>query len=118
MLPFEDRFTRQRQLREVGVAGQRRLEASTAVVPTGRPGEVAADYLTRAGVQVCSQESPAAAADSLVAAEPLAVSTAVDDHSPSLPHSMGPCCHQGPADYLAGCLAALEHIRVVLGLRP
>ncbi len=50
MLPFEDRFTRQRQLPEVGAEGQQRIAALRVVGPADRAGEVAAAYLRRAGV--------------------------------------------------------------------
>lgn len=100
MLPFEDRFTRQRQLREVGLAGQVRLEASAIVVGYGVADSVAADYLERAGVQVTRDASlelvSGACAESRVAA------TA--------------CTFLGPANYLAGALTALNHVRSVLGL--
>lgn len=52
MLPFEDRYTRQRQVREVGIAGQERLMRLTAVVMPGPSGDVEALYLERAGVGV------------------------------------------------------------------
>lgn len=113
MLPFEDRFTRQRQLREVGIAGQRRLEESVAVVPPGRAGEVAADYLTRAGVQVHVGLAPQPAVDDDRAPLWGAGSTV----SPSSLNVSAPCAYRGPSEYLTGSLAALEHVRLVLGLR-
>jgi hypothetical protein len=52
MLPFEDRYTRQRQLREVGLKGQLQIAALVARLPGDKVGEVAALYLKRAGAQV------------------------------------------------------------------
>lgn len=51
MLPFEDRYTRQRQLREVGFAGQVRIEQIVATLPESPVGRIAADYLRRAGAR-------------------------------------------------------------------
>lgn len=100
MLPFEDQFTRQRQLREVGLAGQRRIEASSVAVGHGAADLVAADYLKRAGVQVRSTSGvcfvPLGGAEMAQASEA--------------------CTFSGPAHYLAGTLAALAHLRSVLGL--
>lgn len=96
MLPFEDRFTRQRQLREVGVAGQRQLEASEAILGTTRAEAVAADYLRRAGVRVTIGEPDLTPASS--------------------PPPMSVCYHAGPAAYLAGSMRALDHLRQVLGM--
>jgi hypothetical protein len=50
MLPFEDRFTRQRRLREVGAEGQRRLDASRMVLVDHADSDIERDYLERAGV--------------------------------------------------------------------
>jgi hypothetical protein len=50
MLPFEDRFTRQRRLREVGAEGQRRLGASRMVLVAHADSDIERDYLERAGV--------------------------------------------------------------------
>lgn len=100
MLPFEDRFTRQRQLREVGLAGQRRIEASRVVVGLGAADGVAADYLQRAGVHVTVTRDAhwvdPAAARALCAG--------------------GSVAFAGPGDYLAGALAALEHLRAVVAV--
>lgn len=54
MLPFEDRYTRQRRLAEVGPDGQRRLEAAAQVLAPHEAAELEADYLRRAGVQQIS----------------------------------------------------------------
>ncbi len=62
MLPFEDRYTRQRQLPEVGEAGQRRIEAMVVELPVGSPHEpVARVYLERAGVRQLKPASGASA---------------------------------------------------------
>ncbi len=59
MLPFEDRYTRQRQLPEVGPAGQERIFALRVQVSGDPAGSVARQYLLRAGVsQVTVSEAP------------------------------------------------------------
>lgn len=50
MLPFEDRFTRQRQLPEVGASGQELLALSTAAVCADAAGAIQRMYLERAGI--------------------------------------------------------------------
>jgi hypothetical protein len=52
VLPFEDRFSRQRRLPEVGEAGQRRIEASSCLVADDTSGRIEEEYLRRAGVRV------------------------------------------------------------------
>ena len=52
MLPFEDRYTRQRRLPEVGEAGQARLGQAEAVVRGNQGADVEQSYLERAGVTV------------------------------------------------------------------
>lgn len=52
MLPFEDRYTRQRQLPEVGTAGQTLLDRANARVAADAAGEIEALYLERAGLHV------------------------------------------------------------------
>jgi hypothetical protein len=47
----DDRYDRQRRLREVGPAGQLRIERSEARIPSGAPAAVTLAYLTRAGVE-------------------------------------------------------------------
>lgn len=54
MLPFEDRYTRQRRLAEVGPEGQRRLEGAALILARHESVELEADYLQRAGVQQIS----------------------------------------------------------------
>lgn len=93
MLPFEDRYTRQRQLREVGLSGQHRLETSVKVLGRGASDDVAADYLVRAGVQVVRKDD--LPSDAGVTAGAL-------------------CAFSGPRDYLTGALVALDHVRAVL----
>lgn len=54
MLPFEDRYTRQRQLPEVGIAGQERLCELRAELAPVEGFLVARTYLERAGAaHVC-----------------------------------------------------------------
>ena len=50
MLPFEDRYSRQRRLAEVGPEGQRRLEQTELVLASHADADVELEYLTRAGV--------------------------------------------------------------------
>lgn len=52
MLPFEDRYTRQRRLPEVGEAGQARLGEAEVVVRGTQGADVEQSYLERAGVRV------------------------------------------------------------------
>lgn len=50
MLPFEDRFTRQRRLSEVGAAGQDALARACVVLKAHASVDVEREYLVRAGV--------------------------------------------------------------------
>lgn len=50
MLPFEDRYTRQRRLKEVGADGQRRLEAVRLTLAAHESSDIEREYLGRAGV--------------------------------------------------------------------
>lgn len=50
MLPFEDRYTRQRRLPEVGPGGQARLCAARFVIAPHAGADVELEYLARAGV--------------------------------------------------------------------
>ncbi|MCA9626413.1 MAG: hypothetical protein KC766_02050 [Myxococcales bacterium] len=50
MLPFQDRYCRQRKLPEVGKLGQERIEARRAVVRGGPEALIELAYLERAGV--------------------------------------------------------------------
>ncbi len=50
MLPFEDRYSAQRRLLEVGPEGQRRLEQSQVVLAEHADIDIERDYLARAGV--------------------------------------------------------------------
>jgi hypothetical protein len=50
MLPFEDRYSRQRRLVEVGPDGQRRLEQTELVLAAHADADIEREYLTRAGV--------------------------------------------------------------------
>jgi hypothetical protein len=51
MLPFEDRYSRQRRLKEVGPSGQRRLEQASLVIAEHADVDIERDYLARAGVR-------------------------------------------------------------------
>lgn len=58
MLPFEDRYSRQRRLAEVGWSGQERLNEARLVLPEHAGSDVEREYLLRAGVQsVCVDPS-------------------------------------------------------------
>jgi hypothetical protein len=59
LLPFEDRYTRQRQLAEVGRSGQEKLAALVVRTTDDREGRVAYVYLRRAGVVELSLDSSA-----------------------------------------------------------
>jgi hypothetical protein len=51
MLPFEDRYTRQRRLEEVGPERQRQLEQQPMVLARHADSDLELEYLERAGVQ-------------------------------------------------------------------
>jgi hypothetical protein len=51
MLPFEDRYTRQRRLAEVGPEGQLRLERQRLEIARHADVDLELEYLRRAGVQ-------------------------------------------------------------------
>lgn len=95
MLPHEDRYTRQRQLPEVGIDGQRQLSSIQAKLAPGSSSLVALIYLHRAGVGKVEVSS---------SAEP-----AVLKHQSLF-------TFDGPADVAAGCQVALAHIRGALHL--
>ena len=59
MLPFEDRYTRQRRLPEIGARGQERLLASRVKLDTAPGSDIEAEYLRRAGVQVVGEQASA-----------------------------------------------------------
>ena len=50
MLPFEDRYSRQRRLEEVGPEGQRRLAATRLALAPHESADIERDYLSRAGI--------------------------------------------------------------------
>ncbi len=97
MLPFEDRYTRQRRLPEVGPAGQRRLEAAVQVLAPHEASELEVDYLRRAGVQQLSF-APGAPAPEFPWAEHFQFA--------------------GPALVARGAHAALARIKAILAQRP
>lgn len=57
MLPFEDRYTRQRRLPEVGAGGQERLRRAQPRVAAHPDVELELDYLGRAGVDARIDEA-------------------------------------------------------------
>lgn len=106
MLPFEDRYTRQRQLAEVGRQGQERLQnsqwelaRSAHLTPFAKV--VAAEYLRRAGVIIDN---------SLTLRE---AKTSTQDPQAAIVEHLR---FAGPSNVAAGALAALQHVRSVLGL--
>ena len=96
------RFARHVLLTEIGVAGQERLLKSAVSVPEAadaRAAEVAADYLTRAGLRV----DAAGAAVAVPGAEALRVVAGRDE------------LHEAAAA-LSGAFAAVEAIKRALGV--
>jgi hypothetical protein len=63
MLPFEDRYSRQRRLPEVGSRGQERLRATEVVIAEHPDVELELEYLVRAGLRRVTVD-PAGAASS------------------------------------------------------
>ena len=61
MLPFEDRFSRQRRLPEVGPSGQERLGAAELVIAAHPDVALELDYLQRAGIARVTVDAAAAA---------------------------------------------------------
>lgn len=62
MLSSQDRYSRQKRLKEVGLEGQLRIEACALVLSPGPEAPIALEYLRRAGalgVQVRADASPA-----------------------------------------------------------
>jgi hypothetical protein len=57
MLPFEDRYSRQRRLVDVGPEGQRRLEAARVSLGDHAGASVERTYLLRAGVSQVQLDS-------------------------------------------------------------
>ena len=92
MLPFEDRYSRQRRLQEVGPAGQRAIEQATVGVAEypGREAEI--EYLRRAGATV----HPDAATESL-----------------AFPHA-DIFSHDQSRNFAWGAWSALRQLRTVL----
>lgn len=96
MLPFQDRYSRQRKLPEVGKRGQQRIEALHAVVQGGPEALVELAYLERAGVRQLELRE-----------------TSATEASPSWPHSE--CfAHPGPRNVALGAWGALRRIRQAL----
>src|SRR5688572_26249912 len=56
MLPFEDRYSRQRRLPEVGSSGQERLCATELLIAEHPDVELELDYLARAGLRRATVE--------------------------------------------------------------
>lgn len=95
MLPFEDRHTRQRQLSEVGPAGQALIAAHKASICLDRSAPVARLYLERAGVIE-------------IEAKP--------EHGARQFAASGGFAFDEARSFADGCLRALWEIRSVLGM--
>ena|SRR5690606_37056816 len=97
MLPFEDRYTRQRRLPEVGPTGQERLRQAELSVAGHPDVELELDYLARAGVG----------------------SATVDPAAPSLPFPWTAWFeHEAALGVARGAWCALSRIKRELGLAP
>jgi hypothetical protein len=95
MLPFEDRYTRQRRLGEVGSSGQERLLEARLVLPEHEGSELEREYLARAGVESVQ-------IDASLPAEPFPFAAQFE-----FAHSRA---------FARGAWSALANIRKVLGL--
>ena len=97
MLPFEDRYSRQRRLVEVGPEGQRRLEQTALMLAAHADADIEREYLARAGVTH--------------------LGLAVDGTAPEFPWS-----HHfrfgAPLSVARGAWCALSRIRAALGREP
>jgi hypothetical protein len=97
MLPFEDRYTRQRRLPEVGPIGQERLSRARFRVAPHPDVELELDYLARAGAEAVQ----------------------VDPAAPALPFPWSACFEHAAALGVArGAWCALSRIKRELGLEP
>ena len=97
MLPFEDRYTRQRRLPEVGPRGQERLCSTRLRVGRHPDVELELEYLARAGVVA------------VVADEPLP--------APEFPFASW-FEHEASLGLARGAWCALSRIRAELGAKP
>ncbi|MEN9577187.1 MAG: hypothetical protein RJA70_196 [Pseudomonadota bacterium] len=107
MLPFEDRYTRQRQVPEIGTAGQTLLEGSRITLPDIAASAVAVVYLERAGVRQIDHS-----ASSLSLSDP---GDPCSDPLETTPHARH-FRFSGPLEFAQGCQLALNHIRRQLNL--
>jgi hypothetical protein len=97
MLPFEDRYTRQRRLPEVGPIGQERLCRARLCVAAHPDVELELDYLARAGVAAVQ----------------------VDAVAPAPPFPWSACFeHPAALGVARGAWSALSRIKRELGLEP
>lgn len=97
MLPFEDRFSRQRRLPEVGADGQRRLGSRVLSLAPHADVDVERDYLERAGV----------------------AGTRIHGQTPELPFPFAQHFEfAAPLSMARGAWYALHRIRQVLAVRP
>ncbi len=94
MLPFEDRYTRQRQLPEIGAEGQRRIAESVASLDSSAAAQIAREYLSRAGVQRFSN---------------------VDSQGSDFAHAEHFCFSEA-RDFGRGTALALQHLRVAVDI--
>jgi hypothetical protein len=105
VLPFEDRYTRQRQVREVGLSGHTRIAALDSRLPDTAAGKVAIIYLERAG-------ATQARLDASVVAQPFPYQAQFT--SPSTPNA--PSAPMTPSALAEGCYLALREMRRALGV--
>jgi hypothetical protein len=97
LLPFEDRFSRQRRLPEVGADGQRRLGSRVLSLAPHADVDVERDYLERSGV----------------------AGTRIDGQATELPFPFAEHFEfQAPLSVARGAWYALHRIRHALGIRP
>jgi len=97
LLPFEDRFSRQRRLSEVGADGQRRLGSRVLSLAPHADVDLERDYLERAGV----------------------AGTRVDGQAPQLTFPFAQHFEfAAPLSVARGAWHALHRIRQALAVRP
>jgi hypothetical protein len=112
LLPFEDRYTRQRQLPQVGVRGQQAIAKHQVVLGNEPAAAIAALYLQRAGVQGIEHSAGVpvtgtSVLGALVAAAPVAAAAAAQS-----------LCFDAAQSFGAGCLRALAELCIALGPSP
>jgi hypothetical protein len=97
LLPFEDRYSRQRRLAEVGPDGQLRLERASLMLPPHPDSELEREYLLRAGVGQVEVDATAL--------------------GPEFPWP-GQFQFEGPLGVARAAWCALARLRAALGMPP